>query len=367
MVRFYGTRDTGGFKVFLYTLDTQYLLYDMIEGYESLIWTERYSTWGDFELQTYLVNETLAVMPLGTLLSLQDTPAIMFVETHEVSTDENGSVKLRVTGRSLDAFMENRAAIQNDTALGTTGTPPLYSITGPSHACAATLIRNSMVTGTVDVKDIIPNFDVSDVVIISTPSSYHEIERGTLYDAVRKMLAEDNLGLEVRRPMGVVTQLRFNIFIGVDRTDVCYLYESNGDFTTSSYVSSIKDYTTVVYCAGPTQISNPVRTGTTTYTGFKRRAAMIDASDITTTVASDQIAALTAKGKSYLSEHNSIKVFDCVVSPGADATYRYNYYLGDIITCISFYGINQAMTVVEYVRVEDQNGEVGFPGLAVIS
>jgi hypothetical protein len=56
-----------------------------------------------------------------------------------------------------------------------------------------------------------------------------------------------------------------------------------------------------------------------------------------------------------------------VVTPNSGKRYRADYNIGDIVYVIGNYDIAQKMRVTEYAEIEDENGEVGYPTLSMLS
>src|SRR5690606_15523294 len=92
----------------LYTLDEQLRRSDVVEGYESLIWTERYSAWGDFELVFPSTRQARSLLRVGTRLAFSRSHRVMTVETLENTVDAEGVQLLKVTGRSMEAVLDDR-------------------------------------------------------------------------------------------------------------------------------------------------------------------------------------------------------------------------------------------------------------------
>ena len=80
----------------------------MIQKVKSIMWTERYRDTGEFEIVGQLSSGLREFLPIGTLLSHADTLEVMFVDNHEIDEDENEDPIIKITGRSLEAYLENR-------------------------------------------------------------------------------------------------------------------------------------------------------------------------------------------------------------------------------------------------------------------
>lgn len=96
----------------LQTVGTDWRPKDMVEGYNSLIWTERFQEAGDFTLKTPKVKEMMGKIPKGTLLTLQDSWEVMIVEDVLLSEGTKGD-ELTVTGRSMMSCLDYRTLVDN--------------------------------------------------------------------------------------------------------------------------------------------------------------------------------------------------------------------------------------------------------------
>lgn len=96
----------------LYTLDSSFQLLDQIENYKSLIWTERYSSSGDFELKTYDVATAVQLLPLETFVTIRESTVPMIVEAHKIEKKKNSTPEITITGRSFETVLERRASIR---------------------------------------------------------------------------------------------------------------------------------------------------------------------------------------------------------------------------------------------------------------
>lgn len=81
----------------------------LVEGYHSLVWKESFRLNGEFQLKTHEIEQTLAVLKKGTLVSHLETDDICIVTTHHIATDDTGKDVLTVTGRNLlTHILDNR-------------------------------------------------------------------------------------------------------------------------------------------------------------------------------------------------------------------------------------------------------------------
>ena len=80
----------------------------VVDQFESLLWNERYSECGDFELYTPANTELLNVIKKGYYFFLNDSDQQMIVEDIKIETDAESSNHLIVSGRSLESILDRR-------------------------------------------------------------------------------------------------------------------------------------------------------------------------------------------------------------------------------------------------------------------
>jgi len=86
-----------------YTLNRSFIKQNIIDGYDSIIWTERYYGDSAIELVVPATIEMFQKLAPGTFVGLDSSDEIMILETFNI---ENG--KLKVTGISILPWLDNR-------------------------------------------------------------------------------------------------------------------------------------------------------------------------------------------------------------------------------------------------------------------
>ena len=372
----------------------------LVEGYSSLIWTERYQNPGEFLLKTPLVEDTLAVLPEMTLVTLRDSKEVMFVETHSIAQGSEGKPELTIKGRTLEAFLEYR---YNHGPYGAK-----YSMARsytPVQA-AAVLIWNAVVNTTInDVThgpvwgksfyETVRNTAVSNSVTISGTSSRRWLQGGSTYPQLIDLLRLNNLGIRMIRPdsgpaqivtvnttdgskglitnnvVAETTKLRFDLYNGLNRTvsqstnpRVIFHHEA-GHILDPSYLFSVSDFRNDAFVVASTGIAEVFRDpDDSDLTGLDRRGLWVDAGqpgpDESPTDFQADIPDFALK---ELQKYNRTALFEGQISEQAPYIYNTDYGLGDFVTVISEYGVQKTMQIGEYVRTSDISGERGYPGL----
>ena len=357
-----------------------------ITNYTSLIWTERFNTPGDFELKTPDVTTMLELLPLNSMVTLQDSRIVMIVETHSIKTDENGTSELTITGRSFDCILESRIV------RGPYQAPYQTIQAWPPDAFLSLYLYNELGNNTTTnflasgagskayTDNYIAHLSFTTLVTPGGIPQLWWIEEGPMSKQFRDVLVERNLGLKVLRPIsedlgGMLPTMNFRVFSGIDKTVNQNTYspivfsKNTGSFTTPAYLFSIKDFKNVAYIdckLGSTQVYAQPSDASTT--GLNRRILYVDGGDV---VANSEetfnqiLPALIQKAKQELKKYNRQYLFD--VSMTNDGVYVFNkdYYIGDYVTLRpefeAPFGIT--MQVTEFVRTEDLSGYKEYPTL----
>src|SRR5689334_13358898 len=137
----------------LYILDSLLRRVEVVDKYESLIWTERFADLGDFELNIVSTRQSRAQFLQGTMLAINNSYRVMVVDTTEDKTDPDGKRILNVKGYSLEGILKDRTA--KDTMSNLT-VEPQWVITAPPADVARTMFNDICRTGNLSPSDIIP-------------------------------------------------------------------------------------------------------------------------------------------------------------------------------------------------------------------
>lgn len=398
--------------------DSTYLPVDPIEGWKTLIWTDRYAEAGEFQLKTPNIAETLTAIPDGSLVCEKDSPEVMYVETHSISTSDDGEEELTVKGRTFETNLERRIMRGEYRVPWSMGELASFTI----QDAIAVIIWNAVVnpttadvTGSPNTRTTFENYtnvDVSrDIRIQNVATGQVDdlittqewwLDQSEVYAKVLSLLVLGNLGIRTVRPIshnadilsvaysgGVtpvpiatwtptdpVTSLRYEIYNGQRRTVTpaavdplmpVIFADSAGHLQTPSYLWSLRGMKNYAWVdsnweSGVTWDGESA--GASEPTNEDRYETYVDVGQIDVEI-TDTAGYLKQKGQEELKKLNRQILLDAAVSPKLPYKYNEDYFLGDVITAIGKYGVAQDMRVVEYVRTHDENGERGYPTLIV--
>lgn len=362
----------------VYTLDPLLRRVDLIEDYESLIWTERYREYGDFEMKILSSRRTRTLFTVEKLLATNVSQRVMKIESVEDDTDEENRRILTLKGRSIEIYMMDRVAKES---LDNLTTSPLWTISNMTPTdIARKIFHDICVTGILSPHDVIPY--INEGTLSSQPSNIPEpvdlvtiqIEPTDVYSAITTLSDIWNFGFRILRN-GDTSQLWFDIYMGADRTTgqstlpaVVFSpqldnLENTRELTTTENAKNVA----YVYSPGGFQMvyANGVDTDVS---GFERRVLSINASDIT--VANypdpeDLNAALIQRGNEELAKHRTFQAFDGEIAQDSQYLPGRDYNLGDLVEMRNMDGVTNEMRVTEIIYASDVNGVRSYPALTV--
>ncbi len=94
----------------LYVLDALFRRVNVVDRFESLIWTERFSDAGDFELAVYSNRDKRNLFPVDTVCAVNNSYRMMVVKNVEDKEDDEGKQVLTISGPSYESVMKDRIA-----------------------------------------------------------------------------------------------------------------------------------------------------------------------------------------------------------------------------------------------------------------
>ena len=136
----------------IYILDELLRRTILVDIYISLIWKERYSEYGAFELVTHNTRENAILFSVDTKITILQSQLVMVVETIEKKIDSDGTSTLTITGRSNITITEDRVAMP---ALTDLTTNPQWEITGTPGNVVREIFTTICVSGVLNINDVI--------------------------------------------------------------------------------------------------------------------------------------------------------------------------------------------------------------------
>jgi hypothetical protein len=357
----------------VYILDSLYRDVQVVDDFNSCIWTERHRAWGDFEIHIQSTQTNRRRLVPGVRLAMSSSYRIMMVETVEDSTDDSGVTQLKVTGRSLEAILDSRAALS---ALVDTTTTPKWILTGTPGDIMRQIFHDICVTGTLDAGDIIPmvtegSIFPPDTIEEITDEVELDLDPTTVYAAIKGIADIYLMGFRlVRDP--VTNTLYWDVYTGSDRTTtqtdlpaVIFSPDMDNLQNTTELVSNAI-YKNVAYVVSPVgfEVVYPLDVDPSV-AGFSRQVILVNASDITDTDPDVASAKMIQKGKDALAQNRNVRAFDGELNQDSAYKYGVDYNLGDLVEQTNVDGVTNQMQVTEQIFVSDEQGERSYPTLSL--
>lgn len=392
----------------LYSMDSFFKKLSIIEGFSSLIWTERYYGDGEVTLVVPNTKDMVNILNPGTFLYLDGTDEIMILETE--NNDDDGNLKFE--GVSLLKWFNNRFVRAsnkhedrywnlNEFSAGYTLWYILYSMCHEDSDYLTGVID----TGIPDPEKLaIPELGLleadtsGDIITVAVPY-------GPVYNGMKEIATTYEIGMQLvlvdarhlpkhQHPLGFT--LGFRSYKGVDRSSsqenhpIVRFSKNMNTLTNLKELKSIAALKTNVYSFAPglkpevegdPELATtpgisplpgfpPSKGGDRRYTGFNLRALMTFEDDITTDQVggdpAEVIKLLNSRANNAYKQNRFIYAIDGEIIPKVQFRYGIDYILGDIIEIEGNDQIVRPARVTEYIRTQDTTGENSYPTIDML-
>lgn len=357
----------------VYTLDPLLRRTEVIDRFESLIWTERWLPAGDFELAIRSTYENRNLLTEGTMLALDRSHRVMTVETVEDGVSDDGKEILRVKGTSIEDIFGDRTAMGSKATLTTT---PTWDLTGLPAAVMRKIVTDICVTGILDVEDKIPfivnarhpAYPASTITEPVDPIAI-KLEPTDVYTVLQNLGNTWLLGIRLLRN-GDSSQLYFDVYAGTDRTASQTARPPVIFSPDLDNLKNTKEFRTIENAKNVANVYSPFgflevfgANIDPDIDGFDRKVLTVVAGDITNGTTEQVNAQLMQRGREALSEHRAFQAFDGEISQNSQFVYERDYYLGDLVEMRNQDGVGNHMRVSEQIFVSDSEGDRAYPTL----
>lgn len=340
---------------------------DALDTFESLIWTDRYSKYGDFEVYTSADSSIINKAKENYYIWSSDSEHMMIIEDFKLESDVEFGNHYTITGRSLESILLRRI-IWNQTILD-----------GYLEGQIQKLLNENVINPAVSSRKI-PNF-------IFEPSGNPEIAAmkiqaqftgDNLYEAINKICDSASIGFKVT--LNNQNQFAFKLYSGTDRSydqieNPYVVFSPNFEnIVNSNYTKSSRALATVGLVAGEGE--GPQRktaiVGNNASSGLSRRETYIDARDISSQVDGGTLtdaqynALLVSRGQEKMLENVTVEAFDGEVETKQLYKYGTDFFMGDIVQLENEYGMESKVRITEYIYNESTNGQSAYPTFVIL-
>lgn len=341
----------------LYVLDTAFKKIAIIDAYESLIWTERFNSYGEFELYLIPSIELLETLAINNYLKKSDSDTVMIISTRELMTDIEDGDHLTVRGKSLESLLERRIVWTQTTFQGTAVKDAIQR-----------LISDSITSPSVSERKI-SNFvydGPESGIIYENDQVTIQFTGDNLYDAIQTICEIANISFKVILEDG---NFRFKLFSGKDRSyaqDILprvLFNETMENLISTNYYNSVENYMNVTLVAGAGEGTERKTYTIGTTAGIDRRELYTDARDISDQDDDGQAIdpliynyLLSVRGNQKLIENQITEAYESSMETKTQYEFNKDYKIGDVVELVNKYGIQAQTVVSEVVESYDNDG-----------
>ena len=330
----------------IFVLDRNFQKLDLIEGFVSFIWTERWASIGDFELKVPYGHVNSYRLRLRNYLYIEDSGTLMQIERYEKNTQSEDGDLVTVMGRSIISILQSKIH-------------PGYDGVLPAERIALNLVQQVCVTGTaaIDPRDVIPNLSITIPSSIEGDDIHYDTGPTEIYNEIRKLAEEHDFGIRMRFNFDTGGFL-FQTYRGVDRRDQLKFSPTLGNLNNVGFLRSIEEWRNHAYVTHrDLDYITPVNAhGWGGVEGALRKAILVDASEIEDPTHDK----LWRYGQAALSEYKPVNLVDGELVTNL-LTYGVHYNLGDRVQVEDEIGNLNDARIVEYIWSYDQDGLQSYP------
>lgn len=342
----------------------------ILDAFESLIWTDRFFKYGDFEIYTPATPDVFAKMIDGYYLWIRESEHTMIIESVTVDSDAEFGNNFIVTGRSLESILERRIVWK------------LTNLSGSLQNCVKKLINDAIISPTDESRKI-PNFifvESTDPAITDLTLDLQVPMGDNLYDTIVKICESKRIGFKV-----VLTDdgyFAFSLYAGQDRSydqlanPYVVFSPSFENIINSNYLESSKKKKTVTLVGGEgddtNRVTRTVAVEAGAGSGLDRREMFTDARHVQketsegTLTDAEYNAQLIQEGQEDLAENKFEKLFEGECDTTNTFVYDKDFFMGDIVQVKNEYGAESKSRVIEFIRSEDPNGKKAYPTFEIV-
>ena len=362
----------------LLTLDSNYQPSELVERYNSLIWTERYSNAGDFQLVTTDVERMIKLLPLESCVTLRESTVPMIVEIHKIEKNVNNAPVLTVTGRSFETVLERRVAVKPEAPTNQMPHGPRvawFEQRETASDAAYQVIRQilgdaarpplSFQSPIISVNDALPMVDLPIPADYSTGvTNKYEVKPGNLYTVAMELLSTNHHGMKAVRPDTGGTKVSIEIYNGADLTNTVVFDAKFDQFDGATYLLSYTGSANLAYVFSSTDSETVLKTTSAEPTGLSRRVLYLD---VTGETGTDDPDSRKTRALIELYKYNATALFDGKISEQIASGYNSDYFLGDIIRLDGEYGLSENVRISEFIRTDDSTGSKAYPAFETVT
>ena len=314
----------------LYVLDKNLDLLGVIDNFETLIWTRKYTEPGKFQLNLPATEDNIILMQDENIIYRKDDVEGGVIDHIEYTVSDKGEKKIAVSGKFVTSYLSRRI---------NWGT---INYSGRVDLLMQKIVKDNCVSPAQYARKI-PLLEIVDTNYTDTISKQDSYSN--LTDLLTDICSTKDFGYRVRINTREGTRyLAFEVYKGIDRSvnqsDISPTIFSLDmeNILTENYIKDSKDYKNVALVAGEGEGTDRKLISINDSKELDRFEMYVDARDLQQTSNDETLTdteyenVLIQRGIEKLSECKKIETFEGTINTNANNVYKLDYDLGDIVT-----------------------------------
>ncbi len=335
----------------LYVFNKELAFQGLIDVFDSFIWRRRYSRCGDFELHLPITAGNLTLLIKGNIIYKKDDREAGYIVYRKLTEDTEGREMLSVTGRFITGYLGRRIIWGTENYNGT------------NEAAMRNMINNNCISP-ADHHRKIELLELGELNGFTQPANF-QVSYTNLLSTIEDKAEVSELG--IRTLLDVQNKkIKFEIYEGLNRTagqslnPQAIFSKEFENILEQEYTDSMSSYRNIALVAGEGEGAERALTTVGSGIGTDRFELFVDARDLQQGDMSngDYISQLQQRGNEKLSENSKIQTLSSKVNVLSNLTYKTDFDLGDLVTCVSKkWGITIDTRITEVEEVYEAEGK----------
>ena len=339
----------------IFVMNDNFETISIIDSYESVIWTDRYIGYGDFEIYAPFSFDLLNKVKQDYYLTILNSEHVMIIESVEILSDIDKGNRLKITGKSLESILNRRIMWSK------------AKYTGSLQVAIKSILTNSIISPSIEDRKI-SNFifeESNDERITALTIEDEFTEEQNVYDIIVGLCERNYLGYRIT--LNSSNQFVFKLYMGEDRsydqlTNPYVVFSPNYEnIINSNYIDSTEKMKNITLVVGE-QSSITVGSGT----GLTRREIYTDGMGVNPQEVGDYNESLKRLGTYTLQDNSRVKNFEGEVDAVRMFVYGKDFFIGDVVQISNEYGIEGSARVMEFIKSDDASGSKAYPTFQAI-
>ena len=346
-------------------LDTTFKDVLVVDTFDSILWTDRYSGSGDFEISSHIDAELLLNAHRGAYIISTASDHIMIVEDIVIETDAEMGNRMYVSGRSAESIL-NRRIIWTQT-----------NISGNLQNGILKLLNENLINPT-DTNRKVDNFifEASTEPYITDLTLDAQFTGDNLYEVIKVICDVFGLGFQVT--LNEENKFVFKLYVGKDHSyeqqDNPYVIFSPeyDNILSSNYYETDKNVRNIALIAGEGEGLSRRTATIGEGVGLDRRELFVDARDISsdtedgTLTEAEYTKLLQQRGEDSMAENILVQSFEGEAEVGVNFVLGIDFNIGDIVQLRNEYGLESSTRVTEVIFSHDLSGTRIVPTFSIV-